>query len=137
MSRLDGTVSLTLDCPKLRTVEVSQLWELDSCVLVSSAISDLMVSQCPSLDASSMIVPTLESIDLMETFVSNTETGFHFKLLKVYFSQFCVCVLEWYNLMWISVTHVFFILYNLRLPYISWHHNFLSIFSFLDHTDKS
>ena len=78
MARLGKIVSLTLDCPKLRTLNVCDLWELKSCVLVSSAISHLIVDKCPYLDASSMILPTLESIDLMETFVSNTETDFRF-----------------------------------------------------------
>ena len=65
-----SSVDVTLVCPSLRDLAVNGLNELEMCKVASPVLSKLRVDSCPRLDVSSMILPSLEYVDVLDCNVS-------------------------------------------------------------------
>ena len=73
LKRLDLTgsfVNVTLACPSLLDLSVADMHNLKTCRVVSPVLSKLCVDSCPHLDVSSMILPSLEYVDVLKCNVS-------------------------------------------------------------------
>ena len=63
--QMDGSsVNVTLVCPSLSDLSIGKMDDLETCKVVSPVLSELCVYSCPRLDVSSMIVPSLEYVNV-------------------------------------------------------------------------
>ena len=80
---LSGTsVNVTLVCPSLRDLTIKSIDTLETCKVVSPVWSKLGVKFCPCLDVSSMILPSLEFVDLDYCDVSSISMTFDFHMCR-------------------------------------------------------
>ena len=70
LSLQGSSVSLKLVSPSLRDLSIYGMDDLETCKVVSPALSKLYVALCPRLDVSSMILPSLEYVDVHNCNVS-------------------------------------------------------------------
>ena len=80
---LSGTsVNVTLVCPSLRDLTITGMDDLETCEVVSLVLSKLGVQFCPCLDVSSMILPSLEFVDVSYCNVSSISMTFDFDMCR-------------------------------------------------------
>ena len=70
-------VDVTLVCPSLRYLSICGMHDLKTCKVVSPVLSELFVEFCPLLDVSSMILPSLENVDVYNCNVSAMAMTFY------------------------------------------------------------
>ena len=57
-------VHMTLDFPNLRHLTIENRHELETCRVLSPLLTGLYVRNCPMLDVSSLMLPSLEYVDI-------------------------------------------------------------------------
>ena len=76
------SVDVTLVCPSLRDLTISGMQSLKTCKVVSLVLSELCLKSCPHLDVSSMILPSLECVDVLKCNVSAMAMIFDFDVCQ-------------------------------------------------------
>ena len=77
-----SSVNVTLVCPSLRNLTITDMDALETCKVVSPVWSKLGVEFCRCLDVSSMILPSLEFVDVDYCNVSSISMTFDFHMCR-------------------------------------------------------